>query len=108
MKVSPRLVQILGYLASNRGDVVAKDDLLDRFWPDLHVTPNTIDRAITRLRRAPEDPHAPRFIEIVPGRGYRFVVDASGAPTRRALTEPVVHTRRLAGGATPATARILR
>ena len=39
--LSPRLVEILGYLAARAGTIVTKDELLDRFWPDVHVTENS-------------------------------------------------------------------
>jgi tetratricopeptide (TPR) repeat protein len=81
--LSPRLVEILGYLASRPGEIVPKDVLLDRFWQDVHVTENTVDRAMTRIRKAVEEnPARPRFIQTVARRGYRFIgpVDEGGGP----------------------------
>ncbi len=86
--LSPRLVRILGHLASHPGKVFAKEALLDRFWADVHVVENTLDRAITRIRKALGDnPARPQFIQTVPRQGYRFIaaVDASGAPLRDAF-----------------------
>ena len=83
MDLSPRLVEILGYLAAESGQTVTKDALLDRFWADVHVTENTLTRAIADIRKAlDDDPGEPKFIQTVARRGYRFiaVVDASGAP----------------------------
>ncbi len=42
MDLSPRLVEILGYLASRPGEIIPKDVLLGRFWQDVHVTENTV------------------------------------------------------------------
>jgi tetratricopeptide (TPR) repeat protein len=81
--LSPRLVEILGYLAARPGETVPKDVLLDRFWPDVHVTENTVDRAMTRIRKAVEEnPAQPKFIQTVARRGYRFIgpVDDGGGP----------------------------
>ena len=51
--LSPRLVEILGYIIARDGEIVTKDELLERFWPDVHVSENTLTRAIAdiRLRR---------------------------------------------------------
>jgi DNA-binding winged helix-turn-helix (wHTH) protein len=80
--LSPHLVEILGHLAINCGQTITRNALLDRFWPDVHVTENTLTRAIADIRRALRDDAAnPRFIQTVARRGYRFV-----APVERAVT----------------------
>jgi len=74
MPLSPHLVDILGHLASKSGELVTKDALLERFWPDVYVTENTLTRAIADIRKAlADDPAAPRFIQTVARRGYRFI-----------------------------------
>jgi hypothetical protein len=81
--LSPRLVEMLGYLAARPRETIPKDVLLDRFWPDVHVTENTVDRAMTRIRKAVEEnPAQPRVIQTVARRGYRFIgpVDDGGGP----------------------------
>jgi DNA-binding winged helix-turn-helix (wHTH) protein/Flp pilus assembly protein TadD len=75
--LSPRLVEILAYLASHSGETVSKDALLDRFWADVHVTENTLTRAIADIRKAlADDAGQPTFIQTVARRGYRFIADA--------------------------------
>jgi DNA-binding winged helix-turn-helix (wHTH) protein/cytochrome c-type biogenesis protein CcmH/NrfG len=72
--LSPHLVEILGHLAINGGQTITRNALLDRFWPDVNVTENTLSRAIADIRRALQDDAAnPRFIRTVARRGYRFV-----------------------------------
>ena len=44
--LSPRLVEILAHLISRGGEIVTKDELLERFWPDTYVEENTLARAI--------------------------------------------------------------
>lgn len=81
--LSPHLVDILGHLASHPGALVTKEALLERFWPDVNVTENTLTRAIADIRKVlGDDAAAPRFIQTVARRGYRFV--ASGT---RSITE---------------------
>ncbi|HUE86044.1 MAG TPA: transcriptional regulator [Vicinamibacterales bacterium] len=79
VSLSPHLVDILGHLASHAGELVTKDALLERFWPDVSVTENTLTRAIADIRKALGDSAtAPRFIQTVARRGYRFVADGAG------------------------------
>jgi tetratricopeptide (TPR) repeat protein len=74
LALSPHLVDILGHLASHPGELVTKEALFERFWPDINVTENTLARAIADIRKALGDSAAaPRFIQTVARRGYRFV-----------------------------------
>lgn len=84
VSLSPHLVAILAHLASNPAQTLTKDALLDRFWPDVHVTENTLTRAIADIRSAIGDDAAqPAFIQTVARRGYRFI-----APVETALAVP--------------------
>jgi DNA-binding winged helix-turn-helix (wHTH) protein/Flp pilus assembly protein TadD len=83
--LSPHLVEILSHLAAHHGETVSKNDLLDKFWPDVHVTENTLTRAIADIRSALEDDAAePKFIQTVARRGYRFIapVEAAAPPPK--------------------------
>jgi DNA-binding winged helix-turn-helix (wHTH) protein len=76
--LSPHLVDILFYLASKPGEIVTKDELLERFWPEVNVTENTLTRAIADIRKVlGDDPGAPTFIQTVARRGYRFVASTT-------------------------------
>jgi tetratricopeptide (TPR) repeat protein len=45
-------------------------------WPDSDVEPNNLSQTIKKLRRLlGEKPGENRFIETIPGRGYRFIAD---------------------------------
>lgn len=82
--LSPRLVEILAYLVEQDGAIVTKEELLDRFWPDVNVTENTLARAIADLRKALGDSaEHPTVIQTLARRGYRFV----GAAPADALAE---------------------
>ncbi len=72
--LSPRLVEILGFIVSRSGQIVTKDELLEKFWPDVNVTENTLTRAIADIRKAiNDDASEPKFLETASRRGYRFV-----------------------------------
>ena len=71
--------QILRLLLARRGGVVTRDELRDRLWP--HGTfvdfEHSLNAAIKRLRAAlGDDAKAPRYIETLPRRGYRWIATA--------------------------------
>jgi DNA-binding winged helix-turn-helix (wHTH) protein len=78
--LSPRLVEILAYLAARAGTIVTKDELLDHFWPDVHIAENTLTRAIADIRKAIGDSsESPKYVQTLARRGYRFVPSVDGA-----------------------------
>ncbi len=86
LALSPHLVDILHHLIERGGELVSKDALLDRFWPGVHVTENTLTRAIADIRKALGDTAAaPRFIQTVARRGYRFITIATAEPSAASL-----------------------
>jgi tetratricopeptide (TPR) repeat protein len=77
--LSPRLVEILGYIVARGGEIVTKDELLERFWPDVHVSENTLTRAIADIRKAiGEDAAEPKYLQTASRRGYRFIAGGAG------------------------------
>lgn len=83
VRIEPKLMDVLLFLAKHAGQVVSKDAIADAVWPDLFITESVITRAIAGLRRALEDDaHAPRFIETIAKRGYRLLTPpAAAAPS---------------------------
>ena len=77
----PKPFEVLCCLAERAGELVTKDELLDAVWPNLHVTESSLSFSINAVRNAlGDDPKAPRYIETVTRRGYRFIAPVSGAP----------------------------
>ncbi|MFP3938831.1 MAG: TPR end-of-group domain-containing protein [Thermoanaerobaculia bacterium] len=73
VEVEPRVFEVLAYLVEHAGRVVSRDELLDRFWGDVHVTDAALTHAVAEGRRALGDSAGEkRWIETVYGRGYRF------------------------------------
>jgi DNA-binding winged helix-turn-helix (wHTH) protein len=85
LDLSPRLVEILGHLVMRPGAIVTKDELLERFWPGVNITDNTLTRAIADIRKALGDSaEQPQFVQTLARRGYRFVGPAENpAPGSR-------------------------
>ena len=76
-----RALEILIALLERRGELVSKQHLMARVWPNLFVHPSNLAVHVSRLRRALRDGQdGRRFIVNIPGRGYCFVasVDVSG------------------------------
>jgi len=73
IKIERRSMEVLQYLAARDTNVVSVEELLDAVWSDVVVTPDSVYRAITALRRAfDDDARAPEYIISVPRRGYRL------------------------------------
>jgi len=79
----PRALAVLTTLVAAPGTVVAKQTLMDAAWPGTFVTVSSLLEAIGLLRDAlGDDRKAPRFIQTVHRRGYRFIAPiAPTAPT---------------------------
>ncbi len=98
--LSPKLVQVLACLAEGRGELVSRDLLLDRFWPDVTVSDNTLTRAIADIRHALDDAAGtPAYIQTLARRGYRFVapVAEESAPPDRSQPGTVAVSSAVAG-----------
>lgn len=48
----PKTLAVLSYLAEHQGEVVSHDDLMNAVWQDTVVSPNSLQRCITQLRKA--------------------------------------------------------
>ena len=76
-----RALELLIALLERPGELVSKQDLMARVWPNVFVEPANLTVQMSALRRALRDGRdGHRFIVNIPGRGYRFVasVDLSG------------------------------
>jgi len=92
IKLEPRTMCVLVYLARRAGEVVSVDDLLDAVWKDVVVTQHSVYQAVAVLRRSfGDDPKAPTYIDNVPRRGYRLLAPVAvpaTSPPAQAAAEP--------------------
>jgi Tol biopolymer transport system component/DNA-binding winged helix-turn-helix (wHTH) protein len=82
---------VLAALLERAGEVVAREELRQRIWPDGTFVDfdSGLNTAVNKLREALGDSaDSPRFIETVPRRGYRFLPTLDGMVTGRAATVP--------------------
>ena len=85
LPLTPKCFEILLMLLENHGEIVKKEDLMSRLWPDSFVEEGNLTYNISVLRKTlGERTGEHRYIVTVPTRGYRFV-----APVREIREEPV-------------------
>ena len=95
-------MDLLLLLVDQRGELVTREQIVERIWgKDVFLdTDNSINGAVRKLRRAlKDDPDQPRFIQTIPGRGYRFIAAVNGTdPGKVAASEdlPPVATASIA------------
>jgi TolB-like protein/DNA-binding winged helix-turn-helix (wHTH) protein/Flp pilus assembly protein TadD len=80
IRVQQQPMKLLGILLEHPGEVVTREELRGRVWPDESFGDfdQALNIAIGKLRTALGDSaENPRFIETLPKRGYRFIADVS-------------------------------
>lgn len=78
IQVGSRALELLIALTERVGDVVTKDELLARAWPNTTVEESNLRAQVALLRKIlGDDQTSARYIAAVPGRGYRFVAPVS-------------------------------
>ncbi len=82
LALTPKAVGLLEYLMTHPDELLTRERLLDVVWGwDYPAGTRAVDTRIAELRRAlADDPAQPRFIETMPGQGYRFVGAVERAP----------------------------
>ncbi|WP_374433995.1 winged helix-turn-helix domain-containing protein [Inhella sp.] len=92
VELPPKAFAVLAHLAQRPGELVLKDQLLDAVWGRRFVSEGAIKTVVSELRAAlGDDPRAPRWIETVQRRGYRFVAAVQGQqqePAEAAAPQP--------------------
>src|SRR5438045_6033419 len=78
--LTPKTFDLLLALIECRGEVVSKEELMKRVWPDSFVEDGNLTYNISVLRKAlGERAGEHHYIVTVPGRGYQFVATVSTA-----------------------------
>src|SRR6202049_2702995 len=95
IRVQQQPMKLLEILLERPGEVVTREELRSRVWPDESFGDfdQALNIAVGKLRSALGDSaENPRFIETLPKRGYRFIADVSvvdaDAPRKRLESVP--------------------
>jgi TolB-like protein/DNA-binding winged helix-turn-helix (wHTH) protein/Tfp pilus assembly protein PilF len=114
VKLERRPFDLLAMLVRQPGRVVPREEIIATLWPPNVIVDfdSGLNTLVRKVRSALEDsPENPRFIETVPGRGYRFVAPLlRAAPVTAAsavdsgVAADVAHTPAVPPPAMPAAA----
>ena len=89
--LEPKVMALLVVLATRRGDVVSRDDLMSEVWTGVVVGDNALTQVVIKLRKALGDTaREPAYVQAIAKKGYRLVatVRRAGETTDAA---PLLH-----------------
>ncbi|MDP9018034.1 MAG: winged helix-turn-helix domain-containing protein [Candidatus Eremiobacteraeota bacterium] len=76
--LGPRVVATLAVLIEHAGEIVSKDELIERVWPEGFVEDSSLTQNIYILRKTLGQKWDVETIQTLPRRGYRFVAPLTG------------------------------
>ena len=86
VRLEPKVMQVLCFLASRPGQPVSREELEAEAWPRMVVTYDAVTNSIIKLRKAlGDDARHPRYIETLSKSGYRLIADVRTAPPEPAV-----------------------
>ncbi len=105
IEMTPKALAILQLLVLHAGRTVTKEEILQTVWPDSFVEETNLSHHVFRLRKTLGETEQRKFIETVPKRGYRFIVEVRSAvmkpaevpvPIEKITSRPYPWSRTLA------------
>jgi DNA-binding winged helix-turn-helix (wHTH) protein/Tol biopolymer transport system component len=96
LKLQEQPIQILAALLEHAGQIVPREDLQRRLWPDGTFVDyeQSLNKAVNKLREALGDSaNHPIYIETLARRGYRFVSPVEGDRTLKPAAKTVLRRR---------------
>ncbi len=88
LSLPAKAFDLLLALVENNGRLVEKDELFTSVWQDQIVEESNLTVHVSQIRKAlGENKNNPRFIQTVPGYGYRFVGDVSNLEDEEIVIE---------------------
>jgi DNA-binding winged helix-turn-helix (wHTH) protein len=83
--IPSRQLDILVLLVTHAGQLLSKDALIEAAWPGIAVTDNSLEQAISGLRRTLGGATGAGYIETAARRGYRFAVPVTRVDRRETV-----------------------
>ena len=100
--LTPKVFDILMVLVEGSGQVISKEGLMKKVWPDSFVEEGNLTQNISLLRKAlGEGQNGHQYIETVARRGYRFVAEVRESAIVDSRDEPVASEPAVDSAATP-------
>jgi DNA-binding winged helix-turn-helix (wHTH) protein len=87
--LEPKVMGVLTCLAEHAGDVVTRDELVERVWEGRMVSDEVVSRCISQLRtRLGDTPREPEYIRTVPKIGYQLLKAVTWDEAPPAIDDP--------------------
>jgi DNA-binding winged helix-turn-helix (wHTH) protein len=95
-RLGPKAFELLELLLDRRPNVVTRERIRDRLWPDTFVSESTLATLVAEVRDGLEDSaKQPRFLRTVHGVGFAFCGQAAETGSRPRRAAPAADTYRL-------------
>lgn len=98
--LQPRVFDLLVYLVRHRTRMVSKEELLEALWPGITVTENSLQRAVSALRKALREGQMEGALRSYPRVGYRFDLESASDESASESLSPAALTAARAAIAT--------
>jgi predicted ATPase/DNA-binding winged helix-turn-helix (wHTH) protein len=105
LRIGTRAFDILELLLSHQGQLVSKEQILQRVWPDTVVEENNLQVHISALRKALGSDRD--LIRTVPGRGYLLLGGEGGAGEASSAQACPVQSHALGAHRLPAAVELV-
>lgn len=106
IKLEPKVMEVLLYLADRQGQTVTRDELVGAVWSGAVVGDDAVTNAIIKLRKAfGDESRSSAIIETIPKRGYRLVADVKRLAEETAHGPETLPADPAADNVQPRTAR---
>ena len=92
VKLDPKMLLILRALVEAEGQIVSRDELMAKVWPDTFVEVGNLTKNISRLRKSlgnGSESESAEFIETIPKIGYRFCAEVTTAQSQNGQVKPL-------------------
>lgn len=83
--IPSRQLDILVLLVTRAGQLLSKDALIEAAWPGIAVTDNSLEQAMSGLRRTLGGATGAEYIETAARRGYRFAMPVTRVDRRETI-----------------------
>src|SRR5687768_9301563 len=92
--MTPKPFELLLVLIENHGHLVEKNELIERVWADSIVEEGNLTYTMRLLRIAlGDEKRAPRFIETISRRGYRFIAEVEDITEKASSSDALKSSR---------------
>jgi len=110
LRLEPKVMEVLVYLASRPGEVVSRNELESEVWRGALVGYDAVTSTIIKLRKALGDkPRDPSYIATVPKKGYQLIAPVRSTAGSLPASPPATSSVQVAGQVSGSTiSRIYR